>query len=135
MVEEKRATLPPQTPRSWHGMTAPVWFSLLWHNQFAVSPTRVPMAAAISLASFVNSGLRLCSEAIYSRRAEKVPLTEPPLFVIGHWRTGTTWLHELLVKDERLASPSTYQCMAPHHFLLTDRLLSGALDWLMPSRR
>jgi omega-hydroxy-beta-dihydromenaquinone-9 sulfotransferase len=135
MVEEKRATLPAQTPRSWHGMTAPVWFSLLWENQFAVSPSRVPMAVAISFVSLINSGLRLVSETIYSRRADLIQIKEPPLFVIGHWRTGTTWLHELLVKDERMASPSTYQCMAPHHFVLTDRVLSGSLNLLMPSRR
>ena len=28
-------------------------------------------------------------------------LEEPPIFIIGHWRTGTTFLHELLMLDER----------------------------------
>jgi omega-hydroxy-beta-dihydromenaquinone-9 sulfotransferase len=135
MSKEKRASLPPQSPRIWHGMTADVWFSLLWHNRFAVSPTRLPMAAIISSVSVLNSALRAVSEMMYRKQAEAVTLKHPPLFVVGHWRTGTTWLHELLIQDERVSFPSTYQCMAPHHFLLTGRVLSGMVDRLMPSKR
>ena len=135
MAEEKRASLPPQSPRAWHGMTAGVWFPLLWRNRFAVSPSRWAMAFIICWASLINSALRLLSELLYGRRAAALQINEPPLFVIGHWRTGTTWLHELLVKDERMTFPTTYQCMIPHHFLLTDRILSRPMDWLLPSRR
>ena len=135
MSEEKRATLPSKTPRSWHGMTAKVWFNLLWRNRFAISPSRLPMAFAISIASGFNSSLRAVSELTYGKHADELEIELPPLFVIGHWRTGTTWLHELLVKDERFAFPTTYQCMAPHHFLLTHRLFSRWLDWFLPSRR
>jgi hypothetical protein len=132
--KEKRITLPARSPRTWHGMTAGIWFPLLWRGRFAVSPSRMPMAAAISVASFFNSGLRVASEAFYGRRAAKTEITTP-LFVLGHWRTGTTLLHELLVKDERFGFPTTYQCMAPHHFLLTDALVTNWLDWLLPATR
>jgi hypothetical protein len=135
MPTEKRATLPPQSPRTWHGMTAGVWFPLLARGRFAVSPWRAAMALGISGVSLVNSGLRLASEGLYARRARELTIEHPPIFVIGHWRTGTTWLHELLVKDERFSFPTTYQCMAPHHFLLTQRVLAPCLNWLMPSKR
>ncbi|MCO6457223.1 MAG: sulfotransferase [Pirellulaceae bacterium] len=135
MKEEKRASLPAQSPRTWHGMTASVWFKLLWRNRFAVSPTRMPMAVIISGVSGINSVLRMASEAMYRGRAERVVLEQPPLFIIGHWRTGTTWLHELIVKDERMSFPTTYQCMAPHHFLLTDSTLSWFVNLLMPRKR
>ena len=47
-----------------------------------------------------------------------------PIFIIGHWRSGTTFLHELLCLDDRHIYPSTYACMNPHHFLLTqDRMM------------
>jgi hypothetical protein len=64
-----------------------------------------------------------------------VQLPDPPVFVIGHWRTGTTWMHELLVKDERFTFPTTYQCNSPHHFLLTNRTFSAILNYLVPSKR
>lgn len=116
-------------------MTAGIWFSLASRNRFAFAPQRIPMAVAISCASLVNSFLRCVSEAVYRRRAESVELGEPPIFVIGHWRTGTTLLHELLVQDERFSYPTTFQCMAPHHFLMTTRVLGPLIDKLMPRKR
>ncbi len=41
-----------------------------------------------------------------------------PLFLLGHWRSGTTLLHNLLLLDERFAAPTTFACFNPHHFLL-----------------
>lgn len=93
------------------------------------------MALIISPVSVMNSVLRFVSELNFRKRAESLEIEFPPLFVVGHWRTGTTWLHELMVKDERMSFPTTYTCMAPHHFLLTERLFSGTLDWLLPRKR
>jgi hypothetical protein len=93
------------------------------------------MAGAICCFSAINSALRLISEALYRRRAERVVLKHPPLFILGHWRAGTTWLHELIVKDERMNFPTTYQCLAPHHFLLTARILGGFMNLLAPRNR
>jgi len=43
-----------------------------------------------------------------------------PLFVLGFWRSGTTLLHELLCCDSHFGFPSTYACMNPFHFLLSE---------------
>ena len=43
-----------------------------------------------------------------------------PLFILGHWRSGTTYLHQLLASDERFAFPSLYQISNPHIFLSTE---------------
>lgn len=61
----------------------------------------------------------------------------PPLFVIGHWRSGTTHLHNLLAKDSaQFACPSTYQVANPHTFLGTEawrpRLYAGLLSQTRP---
>ncbi len=39
----------------------------------------------------------------------------PPVFIVGFWRSGTTWLHELLSLDPQVAFPTSYDCMAPGH--------------------
>ncbi len=93
------------------------------------------MAAIITLLSLSNSLLAYISDRRYARQVTDTKINPPPLFVLGHWRTGTTLLHELLVKDDRFSFPTTFQCMTPHHFLWSDRWLSSRLDWLMPSRR
>ena len=45
----------------------------------------------------------------------------PPLFLLGFWRSGTTFLHELFCCDPRFGYPSTYACLNPSHFLLTEQ--------------
>lgn len=43
---------------------------------------------------------------------------QAPLFIIGHWRSGTTYLHNLLSQDERFGYCTTFQTIFPHlmHF-------------------
>lgn len=64
-------------------------------------------------------------EGLQNRRSGSTSSTVRPVFILGHWRSGTTLLHELLAQDERFAYPTTYACMNPQHFLLTER---GALE-------
>jgi omega-hydroxy-beta-dihydromenaquinone-9 sulfotransferase len=44
----------------------------------------------------------------------------PPLFLLGFWRSGTTLLHELFCCDPQFGFPTTYACLNPSHFLLTE---------------
>ncbi len=74
-------------------------------------------------------------EAWYANRLDHVPITHAPLFIIGHWRTGTTLLHEMLILDVRHTYPDTYQCLEPNHFLLTETLFKRIFRFLLPSRR
>jgi omega-hydroxy-beta-dihydromenaquinone-9 sulfotransferase len=47
-------------------------------------------------------------------------LPSPPLFLLGFWRSGTTFLHELFCCDPQFGFPSTFACLNPFHFLLTE---------------
>jgi len=123
------------SPRFWHGMPLGVWLPLVAEHRWRASPSKWGLMATISAASAFNSLAEPFSEARYRRQLRQPPRTPPPLFIIGHWRSGTTLLHELLMLDERFCCPSTYQCFAPGHFLLTERPLTRALAWMMPARR
>jgi len=50
----------------------------------------------------------------------KTVVSPPPIFLLGFWRSGTTLLHELFCCDPRFGYPSTYACLNPSHFLLTE---------------
>jgi hypothetical protein len=69
------------------------------------------------LAGSALSAMGMLQKRLYRRILDQLDL-RPPLFVVGHWRSGTTLLHELLALDEGFAVPSTYACFNPHHFLL-----------------
>ncbi len=112
-----------------------VWFGLMAEHGFKIWPSKLGLATTISAASIFNSLAEPLSEARFRRRLHQPPKTPPPLFILGHWRSGTTLLHELMMHDERFCCPTTYQCFAPGHFLLTETLLTRALSWIIPSKR
>jgi len=122
-------------PRMWMGASASAWWRLLARNRFAIEWPYLYIAAVDSMTSLLNSTLRLVDRAIYGHAVARTEIAEPPIFIIGHWRSGTTLLHELLVLDERHTSPNNYQCFSPNHFLLTEKLFTRWFRFLMPERR
>ncbi len=121
--------------RLWHGMHLSAWLRLLARNRFSVSPSRLPETVSITAVSTVNSVLRWFQILLFARRAARVKIQPDPVFIIGHWRTGTTLLHELLALDRRHRCPTTYECLCPGHFLLTGRLFPRWLSFMLPATR
>ncbi len=133
--EKKFHAYPWWSPRFWHGMPLGVWLPLVAEHRARASLTKWGLMATISMAATFNSICEPFSEARFRRRLRNRPATPPPLFIIGHWRSGTTLLHELAMLDDRFCCPNTYQCLAPGHFLLTEDVLTSALSWIMPAKR
>lgn len=123
------------SPRFWHGMRPSVWWRLLRQGRFRISPSRLALALGVTLVSPVNSVLAFLQQLLFRRRLRAAELHGPPVFIVGHWRSGTTLLHELMVRDERLSSPSTFQCFAPHHFLISEWFFRRFASWLLPGKR
>jgi hypothetical protein len=122
-------------PHIWEGCDFFAWMRLLARNRFAVGLSFLHVALIVTFVSFWHSLLRWIQECWYGRAIQQTSLCAPPIFIVGHWRTGTTLLHELLVLDERHTYPTTYECLEPNHFLLTEKAVKRWLWFLMPSRR
>jgi omega-hydroxy-beta-dihydromenaquinone-9 sulfotransferase len=120
--------------RFWHGMLFGSWMRLLARNRFRISLTRIPLACTITTATVFNSLARPLQEFLMRRYIERTQIKDAPIFIVGHWRSGTTLLHELLVLDGRYTFPTTYECLAPNHFLISDWLVTK-LKFLLPERR
>jgi hypothetical protein len=116
------------------GVTLGDWLRLLWENDFAVEPPYLLRALTATLASLGNSLQRRYEDRVYGPKVEGVAI-KPPLFILGHWRTGTTHLHYLLAVDERFAFPNTYQVSYPHSFLSTEAVGSRLGSALLPRQR
>jgi hypothetical protein len=82
----------------------------------------LPGSASLEIQTYLVGGLHsavngLQTALVASRRA--AALREGSVFILGFWRSGTTLLHELLCTDDRFGFPTTYACLNPHHFILT----------------
>ncbi len=122
-------------PRFWNGMTPSAWFPLLLRNRFHVSPSRVPMSVILSATAISNWFLWVYQELRFGRKIRRTEIEHDPIFIIGHWRSGTTLLHELLILDPRHTYADTYECFAPNHFLISGWLIRPTIGILLPSRR
>lgn len=131
----------PKPKKSWSeghlysGMSLYPWLRLLLRNRFDISPGRLPTVLVNTGLAAANSTLGLLQRLVYGRGIANTPVPDDPVFIIGHWRSGTTLLHELLALDERIRCPTTYECLSPHHFLLSEGLVRRWLHFLMPRKR
>ena len=93
------------------GLTLPQWLAMLWRHGRSIElcgpyALRVLSVSALAL---VNSVLALVEHVLHSRAIARTQLHPEPIFILGHPRTGTTLLHNLLSEDsERFATCSTF---------------------------
>ena len=115
------------------GITWDRWRALLADNP--VDPGYRHRAAFLTLLSLRNSLWRQREERLY-RDAIAKATPQAPLFVLGHWRTGTTFLHNLLTCDaEQFAWPNSIQAIFPSTFLYAEPSIRRRFGKMVPSTR
>lgn len=122
-------------PRMWIGMNFGTWMGLLIRNRFQVSFWLQYKAVLITFFSLLNTAFWLIESLLFGWAVRRTKIHPQPLIILGHWRSGTTWLHELLSVDPQFTSPTTYQALAPNNFLVTHWWVTRLFYWLLPSRR
>ncbi len=56
-------------------------------------------------------------KSVYADKIKAHKLPEDPIIIIGHWRTGSTFLHQLLALDNNLVTTNVFQGSIPDSFL------------------
>lgn len=74
-------------------------------------------------------------ERKYKKLLKDQPLQHDPIFILGHWRSGTTFVHNILAQDPRFAYTTTYQTVFPHYVMAMQWLFKPVMGWLMPNHR
>jgi len=123
------------SPRFFEGTDIFTWLRYLYRVRGRIDPPYWYIAGIITLSSTFNLMLRYLREGWHGDRIRQTPLLEPPLFVVGHWRTGTTLLHDLLACDPQLAYPDFFACFNPNQLLLTEGFFRNYARILAPEQR
>ena len=92
-------------------------------NGFHVDPVFWPRASLVTFASVITSILGRLEERSHGEQLKAVRV-KPPIVIIGHWRSGTTLLHHLLLAHQDFFSPNFYQTMNPHTFLNCEKIMA-----------
>ncbi len=118
----------------WYGMRFATWMRLLARGRFDVTLNCLPRIATVTLMTALVSASALVGRILFARRVAETEVA-PPVFILGHWRTGTTLVHELLALDTAFAYPTTHQCFFPETFLVSGRIFHGIYRLFLPARR
>lgn len=74
-------------------------------------------------------------ERRYQKLLANQPLKHDPVFILGHWRSGTTFVHNVLSCDKRFGYCTTYQTVFPHLMMFGQPFFKKNMSWLMPDHR
>ena len=110
------------------------WIRVLRQSS-GVEPKYWHRAAFVTLTSLSTTPLRACEWALFARRVRATAIRKPPVFVIGHWRCGTTLLHNLLCSDPAFGHINLVQMAAPESYLTAGPLFKVILTRLVKPAR
>ncbi|MEZ5944101.1 MAG: sulfotransferase [Planctomycetaceae bacterium] len=125
-------------PRSrvclWQGLTVSGLAKLLARRP-SLSLSNLDRILSTVLVTGSNSLLNGLESLIWGRRINNAQIEHAPVFLLGHWRSGTTMLHNLVTLNPRTTYMNLYQCLFPGHFLLTEKVMGPLTEFLLPKTR
>ena len=114
-----------------------VWLRLL-ERSGGIDRAYAKRVVFVTLTTLLTSPLRIWERVRYRRAVRGSSIHPEPIFILGHWRSGTTHLHNLMCQDTNLGFLTTFQAMAPGFCLTGDgiikRLLAKAAAARHPTR-
>lgn len=116
------------------GVTLDIWLQALRDNRFAVHPLLWPRALLTTVTAAGNSRAAARELRTYGAAIEAAQVAAP-VFILGHYRSGTTHLHNLLAADPRFGFVNNYQANFPRTFLSTEEVGSRLGETLTMRRR
>ncbi len=111
------------------------WIRLLTKGRGIDAPHGMAVAFFVSLVSPMTAPFRMWERLSYESLVEQQELNAPPVFIIGHWRSGTTHLHNLLCQDPAFSYVTMTQTQAPNSFLVGVNAIRPLVRFFMPERR
>ncbi|NPE07574.1 MAG: sulfotransferase [Asgard group archaeon] len=108
---------------------------LLIQNKLRVHPKywlRLAYAWTLSSATMF---MRFVERLSFNRKINKHQLKEDPIFIIGHWRSGTTYMHYLFAQDESKGLCSNIEVYAPHYFMAFPKFTRKLIEFSLPETR
>jgi len=92
---------------------------LLKNNNLTYSPATLLRIAFLLQSACWSSVFSFFETIRYSKTLKNIPIPPDPVFIIGHWRTGSTLLHQIMNLDPNLHAPTLFQVAIPNSFLIS----------------
>lgn len=111
----------------------------VWRKLKRISPiddTYKRRARQIGFYSMLTSPLMYLQDRLKNRRIKAISFEgKEPVFILGHWRSGTTFLHYLMAKDPALGYLCNYQAYVFNIALLSSKRVRYLTKPFFPKTR
>ena len=97
--------------------------------------SRLHVATLLGLTGLIAEPMAWLQSMVFERRLKRLELPSDPVVLIGHWRSGTTYLHQLLSCDPSVVTARNSLTVAPQVALLLRPLLRWWLQITMTAHR
>ena len=83
-----------------------------------IDPRKITNLFIFSVRTLFSLPFYFIQSILYSKKIQRISINKPPIFILGHFRSGTTMLHKLLTSDNRFGYVTNYDILCPHSNLL-----------------
>ena len=116
-------------------MTSGQFFRVLQRNKISWHPKYIARILFLMQSSLWSSMFAFFENKRFRKKIEAAETPVDPIFIIGHWRTGTTFLHQLLGCDPAMIAPSLFQVAMPDSFIISYRYYKPLLRRILIKHR
>lgn len=95
----------------------------------------LPHASAIAALCLLRQPAIAYERLRFAKRIAAVHPRPDPVFIIGHWRSGTTHLQNILGHDPQFASVTIREAAMPHDFLTLGKRFARIIEKAVPEKR
>lgn len=124
-----------RTPHPLSGTRIENWGRLLLRYGCTIDASHFKSALKITSLSLMGTIPRVYETVRYSSKISHQKIDPPPIFIIGHWRSGTTNLHNLMLQDPDFGHVSLLHLATFNFYFTLKGLLTRYLQRKFPSKR
>ncbi|MFT6209959.1 MAG: hypothetical protein ACJATE_000554 [Bacteroidia bacterium] len=129
-------------PKSYFDFSAPTvmganlgtWLRMLWEARKHIDPRFLPKMFVITVMITLYTPIIWFERFRYGKKIRETKV-KAPIFILGHQRSGTTYLNYLLCRDSQFGCLTVKESFMPWVYLTAERHLEWMLGRSLPDKR
>lgn len=111
----------------------PLFLKMIFSSK--VYPRYYLKCLVAGIISLLSEPFRWLELLMYAKKLDQTILPDSPVFILGHWRSGTTLLHNVMAQDKQFAFINTFQSVFANQFFASRWLFKPLMRLVMPNKR
>lgn len=111
------------------------FFKLIVRNGITILPVYLLKVIVILQAGIWSSIFSRKDRKLYKKEIVNTKIPDNPIIIVGHWRTGSTFLHQLLNVDKQVITASLIKASIPDSFITSRKSFEPVMSRFLKGNR